>query len=60
MLLKQCGDFYPPEADYRPAFYESQNGHHERVKGLFVKTSKLNTTNPTDMINTKNTTDEIS
>jgi len=23
------------------AFHESQNGHHERVKGLFMKTSNL-------------------
>ena len=42
------------------AFHESQNGHHERVKELFTRTSKFNTTSPTDTVNTKNTIYEIS
>ena len=31
-----------PGLEFSEAFHESQNGHHERVKGLFARTSKLN------------------
>ena len=30
-----------PGLEFSEAFHESQNGHHERVKGLFTRTSNL-------------------